>query len=69
MDDSVRSEMESYSRLLPIEERTAILEMHEDYIMWHHWVEVANHAGKDIAVLQQIAREGLYLSEPLHAGD
>jgi hypothetical protein len=116
MDDSVRSEVESYFLSLPIEERTAIIthgaairlselrkrlflaegkvrylaekyqtvlpqldaaglpddanfEMHEDYIMWHHWVEVANQARKDIAVLQLIAREGLYLSEPPHAGD
>jgi hypothetical protein len=45
-------------------------EMHEDYIMWHHWVTVADRVQKDIATLEEIAQQGLYLylSEPSNAG-
>ena len=38
-------------------------EMHEDYIMWHHWAAVANKTRKDIASLEEIAQQGLYLGE------
>jgi len=38
-------------------------EMHEDYIMWHHWAAVANKTKKDIAALGEIAQQGLYLGE------
>lgn len=38
-------------------------EMHEDYIMWHHWAAVADKIRKDIASLEEIARQGLYLGE------
>ena len=45
-------------------------EMHEDYIMWHHWAAVANKTKKDIASLEEIAQQGLYLyiGEPSYAG-
>ncbi|MFH1950511.1 MAG: hypothetical protein ABIL06_02720 [Pseudomonadota bacterium] len=43
-------------------------EMHEDYVMWRHWVGVADKAKKDIVVLEKIAQHGLYLGEPAHAG-
>jgi hypothetical protein len=33
--------------------------MHEDYIMWHHWVAVAQKAAQDIQALQDIAPQGL----------
>jgi hypothetical protein len=36
-------------------------EMHEDYIMWHHWAAVADKTKKDIASLEEIAQQGLYL--------
>jgi hypothetical protein len=38
-------------------------EMHEDYIIWHHWAAVANKTRKDIASLEEIAQQGLYLGE------
>ena len=45
-------------------------EMHEDYIMWHHWAAVADKTKKDIASLEKITRQGLYLyiREPSYAG-
>ncbi len=30
-------------------------EMHEDYIMWHHWIEVVEKAKKQVADLEAIA--------------
>jgi hypothetical protein len=38
-------------------------EMHEDYIMWHHWAEVLEETEKRIASLQEIAEQGLYAGE------
>ena len=35
-------------------------EMHEDYIMWHHWTEVIAKARSQITDLQAIAEHGLY---------
>ncbi len=43
-------------------------EMHEDYIMWHHWADVVKEARERIASLQEIAEQGLYAGEILHAG-
>ena len=43
-------------------------EMHEDYIMWHHWAAVADKVRKDIASLEKIAQQGLFEGELLHAG-
>jgi hypothetical protein len=45
-------------------------EMHEDYIMWHHWGAVADKIKKDITSLEEIAQQGLYLhtGEPSYAG-
>ena len=34
-------------------------EMHEDYIMWHHWTEEAEKAAKHIAGLEAIAVYGV----------
>ena len=34
-------------------------EMHEDYIMWHHWAEVVDRAGKQVSALQVIATYGV----------
>lgn len=42
-------------------------EMHEDYIMWHHWTEVVHKTRTDIASLQEIAQHGIGPEEP-HAG-
>ena len=43
-------------------------EMHEDYIMWHHWAAVADKTKKDIASLEKIAQQGLHLGELSDAG-
>ncbi len=45
-------------------------EMHEDYIMWHHWAAVADKIKKNIASLEEITQQGLYLyvGELSHAG-
>ena len=37
----------------------ASYELHEDYIMWRHWVAVAQKAARHINSLQDIARHGL----------
>jgi len=34
-------------------------EMHEDYIMWLHWSEVAEKVGKQIESMQSIAEYGV----------
>ncbi len=34
-------------------------EMHEDYIMWHHWTEVAEKASKQVTFLIEIAAYGV----------
>jgi len=73
-ESKVRHLAEKYQTTLPELDTEGLpdntgYEMHEDYVMWHHWAEVAGQARKDIAVLEEIAREGLYLSEPVHAGD
>ena len=46
----------------------ADVEMHEDFIMWHHWAEVINKIRKDIASIEKIAQEGLCLGEKSYAG-
>jgi len=45
---------------LPID---ADYEMHEDYIMWHHWAEVAEEARARVAALEEIAEQGLYVGD------
>jgi hypothetical protein len=37
----------------------ASYEMHEDYIMWHHWAAVAQQVTQDLQALQEIAQQGL----------
>jgi len=46
----------------------ADLEMHEDYMMWHHWDKVAQKIKKDIASLEEIAQQGLSMGEFSLAG-
>jgi len=42
-------------------------QMHEDYIMWHHWRDTAEKLKKKIEVLSEIAIQGLYCGEVPHA--
>jgi len=43
-------------------------EMHEDYILWHHWAEVIGKTREALASLEEIASSGLCLEEVIHAG-
>ena len=43
-------------------------EIHEDYIMWHHWADVSDKVKKDIASLDEIAQQGLFWRELSYAG-
>ena len=43
-------------------------EMHEDYIMWHHWAAVIDRIKEDIVSLEVIAQQGLYTGELSYAG-
>ncbi len=36
-------------------------EMHEDYIMWHHWAEAVEKAEKQVTALQAIATYGVQI--------
>ncbi len=73
-ESKVRYLSEKYQTTLPELDAAGLpdnanYEMHEDYIMWHHWVDVADHSRKDISALEEITRQGLYLGEPVHVGD
>ena len=43
-------------------------EMHEDYILWHHWAEVIEKTKEALVSLEEIASSGLCLGEMIHAG-
>jgi len=43
-------------------------EMHEDYIMWHHWADVTEKTRERIVSLREIAEQGLYVGENIYAG-
>jgi len=43
-------------------------EMHEDYIMWHHWAEAVEETKKRIQELEEIAEQGLYAGDILNVG-
>ena len=43
-------------------------EMHEDHVMWHHWVAVLAETQNRITSLDEIAQHGLYLGESFNVG-
>ena len=45
----------------------ADFEMHEDFVMWHHWQEVSEALNHDISALETIADQGLRYS--VESGD
>ena len=53
-----------HSSLAYIEEKglpdDADFEMHEEYIMWHHWTDAASKARKRVSDLESIAGQGLH---------
>jgi hypothetical protein len=46
----------------------ADFEMHEDYILWHHWAEVIEKTREGLVSLEEIASSSLCLEEVVHAG-
>ena len=53
-----------HMRLAELEEKglpdNADYEMHEDYIMWHHWSKVAGKVEEQIESLQSIIEYGVF---------
>ena len=41
-------------------------EMHEDYIMWHHWNDTIQKANDQVALLEKIADNTLNVNEAFH---
>ena len=44
-------------------------EMHEDYLMWHHWADSAEKLMEQVDLLQPIGTQGFYAGEALHVGN
>ena len=44
-------------------------QMHEDYLMWHHWVDNIRKLKKQIDILDSSASHGLYTGEELYVSD
>ena len=44
------------------------VELHEDYVMWHHWVEVTDQVRNDIAALQGVVFRGLNIGDLARVG-
>jgi len=47
----------------------ASYEMHEEYILWHHWAAVARQVAHEIDSLEDIAQQGLPGGTSVDAGD
>ncbi len=43
-------------------------EMHEDYVMWHHWNTVVDKTTREISVLEPVAQQGYYTRDLAYAG-
>jgi len=72
-ESKVRNFEEQYSTTLAQLEAEGLPDdadyrMHEDYIMWGHWSDVIARIKTDIAALEGIVQQGLYLGEPSYAG-
>ena len=73
-ESKVRSFAERYQTTLEQLEAVGLpddagYEMHEDYIMWHHWAAVARKAAQDMQALQDIAQQGLFGEAIADVGD
>jgi hypothetical protein len=42
--------------------------MHEDYVMWNHWAEIADQTKRDIDQLERITENGLLLGDSTFGG-
>ena len=72
-ENKIRHFEEKYKITLAQLERRGLaddadFEIHEDYIMWRHWVGAEEKAKNDIVALEKIAQQGLYQGESAHAG-
>lgn len=45
----------------------ASVEMHEDFIMWHHWTDASQTARQELMSLEDVIRHDLWMMEPRHA--
>ena len=44
------------------------VELHEDYVMWHHWAAVADQARSDTATLQGVVFRGFDMGDLTRVG-
>lgn len=44
-------------------------QMHEDYLIWHHFADHIGKLKKQIDILQSLATQGLYTSEGVYVSD
>ena len=70
----VRAFEEKYHTTLAQLEATGLpddadFEMHEDYVMWHHWHGVLERVSRGIATLEEIAGRGLVPQGSSDVGD
>ncbi len=42
-------------------------EVHEDYVLWHHWVDTSQKIRQEIAALSEVFESG-WDAEPVYAG-
>ena len=42
--------------------------MHEDYLMWLHWAEVADKCARDLTALENITSRGVLGGESSYVG-
>ncbi|MDZ7265092.1 MAG: hypothetical protein ONB16_10935 [candidate division KSB1 bacterium] len=47
----------------------ADFELHEDFLIWHHWHETAEITKRQLAELSRFTEQGLIAAEALYAGD
>ncbi len=45
------------------------VDLHEDFIMWHHWTDVMEQVKGDIAALQSVVNAGLSTGDSGRVGD
>ncbi len=68
-ESKVRSFEEKYQTKLDVLEASGLpddadMDMHEDYIMWHHWTEEAINTENKVRELESIAAYGVYRNQP-----
>ena len=72
-ESKVRSFQEKYLTTLDALNKSGLpdqagAEMHEDYLMWLHWAEVADKCTRDLTVLENITSRGVLGGESSYVG-